>query len=538
MAAPVDPRLLRRSAAVRRSLAVSVGLGVLTTALLLVQARAVAGVVSDAFVGQALTGAAVAVGACLALRAVVEWLHAAASARAAAGLVARLRRDLLDVVLDPRRSGALPPTSRLATLVDRGLDPLEGYVGRFLPQLVLAVVAPVAVVGVLVVVDPWSALVVVLTLPLVVGFLVLVGLATQDRTDQRWAELARLGQHFAEVLRGLPLFAVLGRDQEEGLRAVGEQHRRETMRALRMAFTSALVLELFSTLSVALVAVSIGLRVVHGDLTLETGLFALLVAPEAYLPIRRLSTQYHDATAGVDAAREALDLLESPSATGRVVPASRPTITLTGLTVAYPGRDVPALRVEHETIRAGETVAVTGPSGCGKSTLLAVLLGFVRPTSGHVRIAGTDLAELDLEAWRRSIAWVPQVPAVLSGTVGENVRLGAPRAAEADVRWALRAAGADDLDPARACGEGGALLSSGERRRLAVARALLRVRCAGASLLLVDEPTAGLDAERERAVLDAIAGLDVTCVLVAHRPEAVQAADRQVRLVVPAMVPA
>ncbi|MEH3034673.1 MAG: thiol reductant ABC exporter subunit CydD, partial [Aeromicrobium erythreum] len=478
--------------------------------------------------------------ACFVGRAVVAWLHAVVSARAAEGVKRGLRRDLVATLLDPRRVGPAPRSARFATLVERGLDRLDGYVARFLPQAVLAVVAPVLVVLVLLVADPWSSLVVVLTVPLVVVFLVLVGLVTQDRLDRRWEELARLGRHFSEVLRGLTVLTLLGRRQEEGVRITGERHRRATMRSLRTAFLSALVLELFSTLSVAIVAVTVGLRVVGGHLGLETALFVLLVAPEAYLPLRRLGAQFHDSIDGSHAAAEALDLLEAERHAGHLgAPAG--AVVVEDLVVRHPDRDRPALALGHATLRPGELVVVTGPSGCGKSTLLDVLLGFIEPSRGRVRVAGTDLADLDLESWRSRLAWVPQFPALLSGTVAANVRLGDPGADDAAVRRALAEAGAADLAPDRVVREAGADLSAGERRRVGVARALLRARSGGCAFVLLDEPTAGLDDVRELAVLETLRDLvrrdGLGVVVVAHRPETIAAADRVLALTTPAPEP-
>lgn len=538
MAAPVDPRLLRRSPAARRFLVGTVVLGTVTVALLLAQAWAVARAVTAAFSAQPVTALAVAIGACLVGRAVVGWVHTSVSARAAVLVKTDLRRELVDALLDPRRVGAVPQSARFATLLDRGLDRLDGYVARFVPQVVVASVAPVLVIGAMAVVDPLSALVVVLTLPVVVMFLVLVGLMTKDRLDRRWAELARLGRHFAQVLDGLTVLSVFGRDQRAGLRSVGERHRRATMRSLRTAFLSSLVLELFSTLSVALVAVTVGLRVVEGHLALEPALFVLLAAPEAYLPLRRLGAQFHDSIDGADAAREALDLLASGRRAGDVVPPRRASIVLRDVEVRFDGRRHPALRVGHEVVEPGEMVAVTGASGSGKSTLLAVLLGFTLPTVGSVTVGGTDLVELDVEQWRRRIAWVPQFPAVVSGTVADNVRLGDPDADDAQVARALRDAGASDLSPDRRVREHGADLSAGERRRVGIARALLRVRTGEVDLMLLDEPTAGLDGERESAVLGVLCDLDVTVVVVAHRPETIAAASRELRLHAPTLAEA
>lgn len=533
---PLDPRLLRRSRPVRTFLAATVLLGVAAAAAVVAQAWLLTGVVVrlvDGATPDAVVVPAAALAAVVAVRGLLAWAQATAGARAAASVQADLRHDLLDAVLDPHRVGATTSSARVATLVDTGLDALEGYVARFLPQVVLTAVVPVAVVVTLAVVDPLSAVVVVLTLPLVVVFLVLVGQVTRDRLDHRWGELQRLGRHFSDVLAGLTMLTGFGRDSARGLREVGERHRRATMESLRTAFLSSLVLELFSTLSVAIVAVAAGLRLVTGGLDLATGLLVIVLAPEAYLPLRRLGTLFHDSTQGLAAADEALSLLEASDARpGRRVVDGPAPIRAEGLRVVHPDRDRPALVLDEAGIEPGDVVAVTGPSGCGKSTLLSVLLGFVRPTSGGVRVGSARVDELDLEAWRRQVAWVPQDPRLLAGTVADNARLGDPDASDAAVRRALDDAGAADLDLGRHVGEQGQALSAGERRRVAVARALLRVRTGDAWLLLMDEPTAGLDADRESTVLATLCRLHderaegLTVLVVAHRVETVAAASR------------
>ena len=527
---PLDPRLVRRSRAVRRHLVVIVGLGLATAGLLVTQAWFVAGVVDGLFVGAAVATTAGFLGLVLVARGLLAWASSSAAARASTTVRSELRHELVDHLLDPRRTGQVPQSARFSAMLDGGLDRLDGYVARFLPQVVLTALVPVAVVAALAAVDVLSAVIVVLTVPLVVVFLVLVGLVTRDRLDRRWGELGRLGRHFSDVLDGIVLFKVFGRDQERGLRENGRRHRRATMESLRTAFLSSLVLELFSTLSVAIVAVSTGLRLVDGSIDLRTGLFVIVLAPEAYLPLRRLGTAFHDSVDGATVATEAMDLLEAGRASGWATPPDRPRIVLDGLQVRHAGRQEPSLRIGREVIEPGEFVAVTGASGAGKSTLLAVLLGFVQPTAGRVLVGEHELDQLDVEQWRRRIAWVPQVPGLLAGTVADNVRLGDPDADDDQVLRALRDAGAGDVDPGRVIDESGRSLSAGERRRLGIARALLRVRTGSADLLLLDEPTAGLDDAGESAVLGVLCALDVTVLVVSHRPETVHVAEREIVL--------
>lgn len=530
--APLDPRLVRRSRGVRRLLVVSVVLGLATAATVITVAYCVAEVVAHRFTDQPLAGLGVAIIIGLAVRALIAWLHTAVSARAAATVKAELRHEVVDDLLDPRRLGPRPSSSSVVALLGPGLDAFDGYIGRFLPQVVLSALVPPVVLIAIASADVLSAVVIAVTLPMAIVFLVLVGLVTKDRTDRRWQALQRLGRHFADVLDGLTVLKVFGRRQEIGLREIGDRHRRETVRALRLAFLSSFVLELFATLSVALVAVSVGLRVVEGHLELGPALFVLLLAPEAFAPIKRLGAHFHDSTAGAEATVELLSLLDHDRHDG-VSPAPdlrRAEIVLDGVVVRHEDRSAPSLDLGHTRVRPGDFVAVTGPSGCGKSTLLSVLLGFERPSAGYALVDDMDLSVIDPISWRAQIAWVPQLPGLVAGTVEDNVRLGDVDSSQADVEAALRDAGAADLVLDRILGETGDDISAGELRRLAVARAVLRVRRGTARLVLLDEPTAGLDAEREAVVLETLRDLRVTVIVVAHRPETIAAADRELRL--------
>ncbi|MEU1338143.1 thiol reductant ABC exporter subunit CydD [Streptomyces sp. NPDC005827] len=539
---PIDPRLLRYARTTRLFLVAVVGLGAVGAGLVIAQAMLIAEVVVGAFqhghsVSELRTPllllAAVAGG-----RALVSWLTELAAHRASAAVKSELRGRLLD------RAVALGPgwlsgqrTGSLVTLATRGVDALDDYFSRYLPQLGLAVVVPVAVLARIVTEDWVSAAIIVGTLPLIPLFMVLIGWATQSRTDRQWRLLSRLSGHFLDVVAGLPTLKVFGRAkaQAESIRRITGEYRQATMRTLRIAFLSSFALELLATLSVALVAVTIGMRLVHGDMDLYIGLVILVLAPEAYLPLRQVGAQFHAAAEGLAAAEEIFAVLETPvpvSGAGEVPAAA--SLAFEGVTVRYPGRTADAVTDVSFTVEPGETVALVGPSGVGKSTLLNALLGFVRPTEGRVRIGGADLADVDLETWRSRIAWVPQRPHLYAGTIAENVRLARPDADEDAVRRALRDAGALEFVDAlpegaeTPLGEDGAGLSAGQRQRLALARAFLADR----PVLLLDEPTAALDGATEAEVVAAVRRLAEgrTVVLVVHRPALLSVADRVVRL--------
>ncbi|MGW3719447.1 thiol reductant ABC exporter subunit CydD [Streptomyces sp. NPDC005133] len=539
---PIDPRLLRYARATRLFLAAVVALGVVGAALVIAQAMLIAEVVVGGFEGgltvpglrtPLILLVAVALG-----RGLVSWLTELAAYRASAAVKSELRRRLLD------RAAELGPdwlsgqrTGSLVALATRGVDALDDYFARYLPQLGLAVVVPVAVLARIVTEDWVSAAIIVVTLPLIPLFMILIGWATQSRMDRQWQLLSRLSGHFLDVVAGLPTLKVFGRAkaQAESIRTITSQYRRATLRTLRIAFLSSFALELLATLSVALVAVTIGMRLVHGELDLHTGLVVLILAPEAYLPIRQVGAQYHAAAEGLSAAEEIFAILETePRAGGTadVPPSLR--LELEGVTVRHEGRAEPSLDGASLVVDEGETVALVGPSGVGKSTLLNVVLGFTAPDEGRIRVGGVDLATLAPERWRERIAWVPQRPQLFAGTIAENVRLARPDADDSAVTAALRDAGAYDFvaelpDGAQTLlGEDGAGLSAGQRQRLALARAFLADR----HLLLLDEPTASLDGETEAGIVEAVRRLAAgrTVLLVVHRPALLSVADRVVVL--------
>jgi thiol reductant ABC exporter CydD subunit len=535
---PYDPRLARHARATRGYLAGTAALGLAGVALIIAQAHLLASAVTGVFLGgrgladlrPLLAGlAAVVLG-----RAVLAWGQEVAAHRAAAAVKSQLRARLLAHVmrlgpgwLHRERAG------EVATLAGRGLDALDAYFARYLPQLILAALVPATVLAWVLPADLVAALTIVLTLPLIPLFMALVGRTTERLNRRQFAALARLGHHLLELIAGLPTLKVFGRARAQA-RAIAEltdEQRALTMRTLRLAFLSSLVLELLATLSVALVAVGIGLRVVGGGLDLRTALVVLILAPEAYLPLRQLGAQYHASGEGLAAAGRVFEILETappPAGTRPSVP-GRCDIVVSDVTVAYPDRRGPALPPTSLRVEPGEVVAVVGPSGCGKTTLVNVLLGFIVPTGGRVTTGGVDLRDVDPDAWRAQIAYVPQRPYLFAGTVRDNIDLRGD-ATDAAVRAAAGWAQLDDLPGglSTVVGDSGAGLSAGQRQRVALARAFLH----GGPLVVLDEPTASLDAATEAEVIGAIRRLvhGRTVVIVTHRSGPLALADRVVSL--------
>ncbi|GHE09567.1 thiol reductant ABC exporter subunit CydD [Streptomyces alanosinicus] len=561
---PVERRLLREVPALRHHMTYSTVLTLLGAGLVTAQAALLARALADGFVGHAaqvapLAAPLTALAAVMALRALLTWARGTLAERAAADTKDTLRGRITDRM---RQTGPLRLTAcrhgETATLLTRGLDALDPYVVGYLPTMTATVVVPLTVVAWLWWTDWTSALIVVMTLPLMPVFGALVGKHTARRTARQWRLLARLGGHFLDVVAGLPTLRAFGREGYQ-IRVVGEMadaHRRATMRTLRVAFLSSLVLETIATLSVALVAVPVGLRLLAGELDLRTALTVLFLAPEAYLPLRAAGAAFHDSAEGIAVAERIFailddedttdedttdeDMTDEDSNTERAAdrPADRAPapdgrtahLRLDEVTVHYPDRPAPALRSVSLTVRPGEHVALVGPSGAGKSTLLSLLLGFTTPGVGRITVDGTDLTNIDPDTWHAQVAWVPQRPHLFAVSVTDNIRLGRPDAGHAEVRAAARAASADRFIEelphgyATVLGEHGAGLSAGQRQRIALARAFLK----NAPVLLLDEPTAHLDPESEAAVTRATADLmrGRTAVVVAHRTSLLPHADR------------
>lgn len=528
---PSDPRLRALLVPARAALAGVVGAGVLGGVLVIAQAWVVTGLVVAVLDGDDLRGWCFAVVGLLTLRGLVGGAGDVLAARAASAVGTVLRHRLLRAALD--RAAGHDTGDEVATLATRGVSAAEPYLTRYVPAVVVAAVLPPLTVVALATQDLLSAVIVVSTLPLVPVFGALVGLATRDRAEEQWRAMAALSGHFLDVVRGLPTLVAHRRARAQSARIaeVTDRYRQASLRTLRIAFASSAVLELVATLSVALVAVTVGVRLASGGLDLPTALVVLLLAPEAYWPLRRVGAEFHAAAEGAATFEAAHELLArpAPSAVDTAASAHAPLV-LDHLSVTHPGRAVAAVRDLSALIPATGVTAVTGPSGCGKSTLLAAIAGLV-PYDGAVLSGGTPVGG---PSWQAQVAWLPQQPRFVAGTIGDNLRIARPDATGDQLWQALREVALEvrvrqlpaGLDTP--LGEDGATLSAGERARLALARAVLADR----PWVLLDEPTAHLDDLTEQVIADTIVALGRRCsvVVVAHRPRLVALADRVIEL--------
>ncbi|MES8046079.1 thiol reductant ABC exporter subunit CydD [Cutibacterium acnes] len=529
--------MVRRARATLPFLAGLCVVGVATALLILAQAWLLSRGVSSVFAAHHLDGVAMWCGLLAAVfcgRACLAWLQESLAHRASASVKSQLRRDILQARLS-RPTDATMPSGTLISLMTTGLDALDGYYSKYLPQLVLAVIVPAVLATAIGLNDLTSLVIVVVTIPLIPVFMALIGWRTEAAVAIRFKVATRLANHFADLVAGLPTLQVFGRAraQLEGLRRTEAANRSETMRTLRISFLSSFILELLATLSVALVAVTVGFRVAAGGMDLRTSLFILILAPEVFLPVRQVGVLFHDAADGMAAAEVSFGLIESgrPTAPKSDVEIASPRevpVVISGLTHTYEGTDRAAPDGLSLRIEPGSVVALVGHSGGGKTTALSCLLGFIDPDSGSILVGDRELIGADesvWQSWRRQLAYVPQVPAMMAGTVAENIRLGCSDAPEAMLRDALDRCGAAAIPLNKRIDDDAEGLSAGERRRVALARALVRVEQAEAGLLVLDEPTAGLDADTEATVLEAVRASGASVLVVSHRRNIIAAAD-------------
>lgn len=574
----IDKRLLAEARIARLHLMLTVGLGFLVGLVIVLQALFLSRAVSSVFLGgQELAdvkGVLAMLAALALLRAALRWGSDASAQRLARQVKADLRGRLMACIvsLGPAHA-ALERSGELTTTVVEGVEALDAYFSEYLPQLALAVVMPLTILVFVLPLDWISGLVLLLTAPLIPLFMVLIGSAADTLAKRQWVTLSRLAARFLDALQGLPTLKVFGRSRDEAatIARISDEYRRTTMGVLRVAFLSSMALELLATLSVAVVAVEIGLRVLYGRMAFADAFFILVLAPDFYAPLRLLGSRFHSGMAGVAAADRIFEILDqapvgtssvspvaSPSASASVSPVAssevsssvssalpqrlpapdlrRTPIRFEGVHFSYEtngsrdGRRRAALAGVSFELPPGGKVALVGPSGAGKSTVVQLLLRFVAPTGGTVVVGDRSLLELDVRGWREQIAWVPQRPYLFNTSVAENIRLGRAQATTDDVRRAARLAHADEFIDAlpqgydTVVGERGSLLSAGQVQRLALARAFLRQ----APLVVLDEATANLDPQTEDSVRQAMTRLLAgrTALIVAHRLTTVTEVDR------------
>jgi thiol reductant ABC exporter CydD subunit len=568
----IDPRLLAWAHGVRPLLALTVALGVAAGICTVLQARSLSGAINGAFLGgQDLVAVAPLLLTLLlagAGRALALWGSEAAAGRAVVQVKNDVRARLLAHI---QRLGPAyvrgERTGELVNTVVEGVEALDAYYSQYLPQLMLAALVPLTFLLLIFPLDPVSGLVLLLTAPLIPLFMVLVGGLSDFVARKQWAALSRLSAHFLDVLQGLTTLKIFNRSraQIETIALIGDRYRATTMGVLRVTFLSALILELVATLSTAVVAVEIGIRLLYGKMTFEQAFFVLILAPEFYLPLRLLGQRFHAGVAGLTAARRIFEVLETPAAegqaeaatipipgsaqattsavasspagppAGRSAPLTRPLATppllrFENVAYAYEDGRRPALRGVSFEIPSGQRTALVGPTGSGKTTIAQLLLRFIEVQAGMITVDRAPLAAWPVEAWRRWVAWVPQTPYLFYGTVADNIRLGRLDAGPEEVAWAASQAHAHDFIrtlPAgydTPIGERGTRLSGGQAQRLALARAFLK----DAPLVILDEATANLDPETEALVLDAAGRLlrGRTALVITHRLNTIAGADQ------------
>jgi len=550
---PLDPRLLKYAKTTRNYMAFATVNGIVTAVILITQAIVLGELLASVFIGGKqfvdVKGQLILLTVLVIIRAISAWFSDYISARSSAAAKSELRMAVLT------RSAKLGPawinskrSSDLTNTATRGLDALDIYFSRYLPQLVLSAIIPLAVGVAILTQDILSAVIVALTVPLIPFFMALVGWVTQSKVDKQWHSMQALSGHFLDLVSGLPTLKAFNRSrfQATTIKAVGEDYRTSTMGVLRISFLSSLVLELIATLSVALVAVAIGLRLVNGTMQLREGLIVLLLVPEVYLPLRQVGANFHAVAEGLEAANHMFEILEHPlveEGNDSKISCPEPKkITIANLTYTYPLAQKPALTNLSATFTEGSISVLTGVSGSGKSTALSALLKFFAPNSGSIHVDDLDLANIDTASWRKQAAYLPQNPWLPNGTVRDALLMAGNASDSYLMRICLRA-GLDfsdqnqfpsGLDTIVSTSTG---LSAGQRRRIALARVFIR----DSKVVILDEPTASVDGDTEELVIKAVQEMSAAgkiVIAVAHRPAMISIADQVVQIPEPILTPA
>ena len=538
-AARIDSRLMQEGRRGNGALNASIGLGLVSGWAVIAQAVCLAQIVNGLSIKHGtLVGQApwfyVLAGLFL-FRAALAYAAEIAAFRAASGIKTRLRGALLAHLFarGPLAAAGEASADMAATLLE-GVEALEPYFSRYMPQMALCVAVPLAILALVFPLDLYSGLILLIAGPLVPLFMVFVGYRAEAINQRQWDKLLRLSTHFLDVLQGLTTLKLFGRARDEIAIAtrISDDYRRTTMAGLRVAFLTSAVLEFFASLAIALVAVLFGARLLHGHIDFYSAFLVLLLAPEYFVPLRGLSVHYHARMTAIAAARRMFDVLDAPAPPqGSLILPRQPYIGLTCTEMSFSYGGVKVLDRLNAEFPAGKITAIVGASGAGKTSLARLLLKFAVPDSGHIILNDThDLADMAAEAWWPMLAWVPQTPRLFHGTIAENLRLGKPGATLEELREAaVRARALDFIEVLpdgfeTNIGDGGAGLSGGQIQRIALARAWLK----DAPLLILDEATANLDAESEAEILDVLVELAAgrTIVLIAHRLAVAARADQ------------
>jgi len=539
----LDRRLISSAGTARRSLATTIALGAADGIAVVFQAWTVSRIVNVVFLaGGGLSQVRLWLVLLLILslvRLALSTFREVAAQRAANYVKSDIRNRLLSqlLALGPAYTTA-ERSGELTNTIQEGVEALDSYIRQYLPQVALAAIVPLAIFLFILPVDLLSAFVLLFTAPLIPIFMVLIGDAAEAQTRRQWSVLSAMSANFLDAIQGLTTLKLLGRSRAmiAEIVNISERFRHSTMRVLRVAFLSAFVLEMVATISTAVVAVEIGLRLLYGRIVFEQAFFVLLLAPEFYLPLRLLGTRFHSGMSGVAAAQSIFDILDQPT---HAVKKDQPThdkslefheaIEFRDVRLTYDDGERIALAGVTFSIPRGKIVGVVGPTGGGKSTLAQLLLRFAKPDSGEILIDGMPLKDVDADAWRRLLVWVPQQPYIFNTSAAKNIRFGRPQASFADIQTAAGRAGAhsfisslpDGYDTK--LGEGGSRLSGGEAQRIAIARAFIK----DSPILILDEATAHLDIETETEILESLRNLLTgrTALIIAHRLRTVVNAD-------------
>ncbi|SDF58204.1 ATP-binding cassette, subfamily C, CydD [Fontibacillus panacisegetis] len=508
-------RGLMKYKGIKPVLVVIAGLTLIQSIAIILQAKWLAEVISALFAGAKLQEQAGGVGLFLLafiVRQVCGLFEQKAAYRFAEQTGQSLRKEVLSKLfeLGPRFAGQ-EGTGNLVTTVLEGVAKFRNYLELFLPRMLATGITPILILAYVYTLDTTSAVILTVTMPILIVFMILIGLTAKKQTERQWKTYRVLSNHFVDSLRGLETLKFLGRSKKHGdsIERVSDSYRSATMRTLRVAFLSSFALDFFTMLSVASVAVSLGLPLIDGKMTLLTALTILILAPEYFLPVRMVGADYHATLDGKEAGQAMEDIIqaaEKEAALAATVPedavlAWTPNshLCLQGVGITYEEEGRPSLQDVNVTFSGLGKIGIIGESGAGKSTLIDILGGFLRPTRGSFELNGSTLGDLGASGWREQITYIPQKPYIFSSSLKDNIRFNTPDATKSEVEQAAAAAGLDSLikdlpngldEP---IGGGGRPLSGGQEQRVALARALLSDR----PIILLDEPTAHLDIETE-----------------------------------------